>query len=62
MKNEIKLTLSKVMAFALLGAALALDFCITKTAATFMYAVPFITGLVIGKQGLDIVKAKVEKP
>lgn len=61
MKWKITITLSKIMAFALLVAALALDFVNTKTASTFMYAVPFISGLVLGKQGLDILKTKVEK-
>ena len=59
--NKITFTLSKIMAFCLLLAALGLDFANTKSAATFMYTVPFICGLVIGKQGLDILKAKVEK-
>ena len=59
--NKITFTLSKIMAFCLLLAALALDFINTKTASTFMYAVPFIVTLVIGKQAADIIKAKVEK-
>lgn len=60
-KVSITITLSKVMSFALLAAALALDFVLTKTASTFMYTVPFITGLVIGKQGIDLMKEKVSK-
>jgi hypothetical protein len=61
MNFKITVTLSKIMAFALLGSALWLDFVNTHTAATFMYAVPFIAGLVLGKQGLDILKEKVGK-
>jgi hypothetical protein len=30
----------------------------TKTASTFMYTVPFITALVLGKQGIDLIKEK----
>jgi hypothetical protein len=59
MKNNITITLSKIMAFALLFSALALDFVNTKSAATFMYAVPFICTLVLGKQGIDLLKAKM---
>lgn len=59
--NHITVTLSKVMAFCLLAAALALDFINTKSAATFMYTVPFICGLVLGKQGIDLLKEKVTK-
>jgi len=59
--NKITFTLSKIMAFCLLIAALALDFVNTESAATFMYTVPFICGLVLGKQGIDLIKAKVEK-
>jgi len=62
MKFNIVITLSKIMAFALLGSALALDFVNTHSSSTFMYAVPFIAGLVLGKQGLDILKSKTEKP
>ena len=61
MKFNKTVTLSKVMAFTLLGASLALDFINTHTAATFMYAVPFIAGLVLGKQGLDLIEEKVGK-
>ena len=59
--NKITFTLSKIMAFALLASALALDFINTKSAATFMYSVPFICTLVLGKQGIDLLKTKMEK-
>jgi hypothetical protein len=60
-KVSIRVTLSKIMAFALLASALCLDFIVTKSAATFMYTVPFVAGLVLGKQGIDLMKAKVSK-
>ncbi len=53
MKINITLTLSKIMAFVLLFSALALDFITTKSASTFMYAVPFVCSLVLGKQAFD---------
>jgi hypothetical protein len=59
--NKITITLSKIMAFCLLASSLALDFINTHSASTFMYTVPFICGLVLGKQGIDLIKAKVEK-
>ena len=58
---KITLTLSKIMAFCLLASSLALDFINTGTASTFMYTVPFICGLVLGKQIIDGKIQKVEK-
>ena len=56
MKMNITITLSKIMAFCLLGSSIFLDMVNTHTASTFMYTVPFITALVLGKQGLDLLK------
>lgn len=47
MKLLITLTWSKVMAFLILG-------CATYLGATaFMFAVPFVSGLILGKQYFD---------
>jgi len=51
-KLWINLTWSKIMAFALLVCALILDF-INGGATAFMFAVPFISALIIGKQYFD---------
>lgn len=62
MEWKITVTLSKIMAFILLISALALDFFITKSASTFMFTIPFIAGLVIGKQGFDVLRDKFNSP
>jgi hypothetical protein len=48
----ITLTWSKIMAFALLACSIVLDLK-NGTASTFMFTVPFISALIIGKQYLD---------
>ena len=58
-QTNITITLSKIMAFTLLAGSIALDIINTKSATAFMFAVPFISALVLGKQGLDILKQKV---
>jgi hypothetical protein len=56
MKKEfnifINITLSKIMAFLILGSALILDLK-NGGATAFMFVVPFISALVLGKQYLD---------
>ena len=56
MKFRITVTASKVMALLLLLASVFLDVYNTKSASTFMFAVPFISALVLGKQGMDTLK------
>lgn len=52
MKFYINFTLSKIMAFMILFSALYLD---TRSggATAFMFAVPFISALILGKQYFD---------
>jgi hypothetical protein len=61
MKSEvaIKLTWSKIMAFCILGCAVYLDHR-GGGATAFMFALPFIAALIIGKQYFD--KNKLETP
>ena len=48
----VTLTWSKIMAFTLLGCAVYLDIR-SGGATAFMFAVPFISALILGKQYLD---------
>ena len=57
-KLLITLTWSKIMAFAILGCAVFLDVRNGGT-TTFMFAVPFISALILGKQYLDKNKTDV---
>jgi len=52
---SIDLTWSKLMALAVLIAAVSLDY-IEKGHSTFMYALPFIVFLITGKQITDMTK------
>lgn len=56
MKWSINLTWSKVMALLILIAAVYLDWENTGISA-FMYAIPFITALILGKQGQRLVES-----
>ncbi len=52
-RTFINLTWSKLMAFAILGCSMVLD--VRNEAATaFMFAVPFVSALILGKQYMDI--------
>jgi hypothetical protein len=55
MKFNITLTASKVMAFLMLGCATYLG------PNTFMFSVPFISALILGKQYLDGKKSEIPK-
>jgi len=48
----VTLTWSKIMAFSMLGVALTLDIINGGSTAT-MFAIPFISSLILGKQYLD---------
>jgi len=52
MKFAITLTASKLMAFCILAGALALDL-LGKGSTAFMFAIPFVAALVLGKQHFD---------
>lgn len=48
----LTLTASKIMAFVIIACAVALDFENGGSTA-FMFAVPFVSALILGKQYLD---------
>jgi len=48
----VTLTWSKIMAFSILAVSLTLDI-IHKSSTTTMFAIPFISSLILGKQYLD---------
>lgn len=51
-RTYVNLTWSKLMAFAILGCSMVLD--VRNEAATaFMFAVPFVSALILGKQYMD---------
>lgn len=52
LKLLVTLTWSKIMAFTILACAMVLDIRNDGTGA-FMFAVPFVAGLIIGKQYFD---------
>lgn len=52
LKILLTLTLSKLMAFVILICAMILDIR-NGGATTFMFAIPFISALVLGKQYFD---------
>jgi hypothetical protein len=52
MKLAITLTASKLMSFCILAGALTLDI-LNGGATAFMFAIPFISALVLGKQYFD---------
>jgi hypothetical protein len=51
-KLLITLTWSKIMAFVLIGCAITLDLK-NGGATAFMFTVPFVSALILGKQYLD---------
>ena len=51
-KLLLTLTWSKVMAFLLVGCSVALDFH-NGGATAFMFTVPFVSALILGKQYFD---------
>ena len=57
MKVEITLTWSKIVAVLILGCAVYLDIKHDSITA-FMFAVPFIVTMIVGKQYVDKEKAK----
>lgn len=52
MQTAIRLTASKVMAFILVGCSVLLDI-LNGGATAFMFTVPFVSALVLGKQYFD---------
>ena len=57
---EMKVTMSKLLAFYMLTLAVVIDLAITKSAIAFMFAVPFVSALVLGKQKMDQKKGEKE--
>jgi hypothetical protein len=55
-KVNINLTWSKVMALLILIAAVGLDWKNDTGASAFMYAIPFISALILGKQGVKLIE------
>jgi len=53
MKTYINITISKIMAFLLLGVALFEDLYFKLDGKLFMYVVPFVIVLITGKQLID---------
>ena len=51
-KVSITLTGSKIMAFLILGCAVVLDIK-SGSATAFMFCLPFVSALIIGKQYMD---------
>lgn len=58
MNIKITITLSKIFAFLTIALAVWLDFGITASASTFMYALPFCSALLLGKQVIDRKKSE----
>jgi len=61
MKFSINLTWSKIVAVLILGCATALDLHLKSTGNIFMFSLPFVAGLILGKQGkelLEVIKKK----
>jgi len=58
MKFAIVLTLSKIMAFLMLGCAVYLDAKLGTGIQAFMYAVPFVVFLITGKMVSDYLNKK----
>ena len=48
----VTLTWSKIMAFTMLGVSLTLDI-INRGCTATMFAIPFVSSLILGKQYLD---------
>jgi preprotein translocase subunit SecF len=55
---SIYLTWSKIMAFMILTLAFIMDMYSDKKGTVFMFSIPFVVGLVIGKQFYDRGKEK----
>jgi len=61
MKVHIRITNSKMMAYALLVSAVYLDITGDKSGTVFMFTIPFIVTLITGKQYLDRKNEKNQK-
>jgi len=60
-KLLVNLTWSKIMAFLLVGCAVTLDF-INGGVTAFMFTVPFVSALILGKQYLDKNREELKTP
>ncbi len=50
MKFNIILTWSKIVAVLILGCATTIDLHLKANGTIFMFSLPFVTGLILGKQ------------
>lgn len=57
-KINFTLTLSKLLAYLIFVAAIYLDVHYDVKGQIWMWSIPFSVGLVAGKQGFDMLKAK----
>lgn len=52
-KVYLNITMSKIMAYLILILAFVMDMVNDRAGTVFMFAVPFVCALVVGKQYLD---------
>jgi len=57
---NITVTSSKIFAFCLLAAGIAIDIIAKTNGTVFMFTVPFCCGLITGKQAIDYFKNKTK--
>ena len=57
-KFSIELTWSKIMALVIIGCAIAIDITNMLPGTVFMFALPFATFLITGKQFIDWKRTK----
>ena len=53
MRFRITLTWSKIMALVILVLAFVMDIASDKQGTVFMFALPFVAGMIAGKQVID---------
>ena len=54
MKFNITLTWSKIVAVLILGGAITLDIYLKTDGKLFIYALPFVSALILGRQGKEL--------
>jgi hypothetical protein len=61
MKFNITLTWSKLVAVLILGCATALDIKLATSGSLFMFSLPFVAALILGKQGKELLSELKKK-
>ena len=61
MKFNINLTWSKLVAVLILGCATALDVKLETSGSLFMFSLPFVAALILGKQGKELLSELKKK-